>query len=70
MKKSKLFYAIAKWAIAAGREITLEDSDSYNRGNVLGGSLALRDDESHGLTLRVFAPVPGLEDEEDDNGED
>lgn len=69
MKKTKLFYMIAQLAIAAGREITLEDSDSHTQGNVLGGSLGLRDDEFHGLTLRVFAPVPA-EDLEEDDGED
>lgn len=68
VKKSELFYAIARLAIDAGRGFSLEDADVHTEGRVLGGALSDSNEERRGLILRVYAPGADDEETEDEDG--
>lgn len=56
MKRAKLFYKVARMAIAAGREIALEAGEQRGENRVLNGTIQDSHNDSRTLTLRVFAP--------------
>lgn len=63
MKKAKLFYRIARLAIAAGREISLTDEDTHSESKALNGTILDSSTNTRRVTLRVYAP--GEEGEDD-----
>lgn len=63
MKKSKLFYRIARLAIAAGREISLTDEDVQYKGKALGGTILDSSTDTSRVILRVYAPGEEAEDD-------